>query len=68
MTRYLERNDEHENDHRQDQLPPGSNNGNLRQLRRESQEILAAGDEAIERALSDDSATFLLQARQHGGQ
>ena len=33
-----------------------------------AQRLLAAGDDAIERALSGNSETFLAATRQHGGQ
>ena len=36
MTRYRERNDELEDEHISDPSSPGSNNGNLRRLRREN--------------------------------
>ncbi|MGH7560432.1 MAG: hypothetical protein ACRENB_05370 [Gemmatimonadales bacterium] len=40
----------------------------LEQLRRTSEEHLAAGDEAIRRCLSGDSRAFLRSAKQLGGQ
>jgi hypothetical protein len=40
----------------------------LARLRRAGEEFLRAGDEAIRRALSHDSAEFLAAARQLGGQ
>lgn len=42
--------------------------GGLQALRREGEEFLAAGDEAINRALSGDSQAFLTASRQQGGQ
>ena len=40
----------------------------LEDLRRAGEEFLAAGDEAIRRALSGDSEAFLRANRQQGGQ
>jgi hypothetical protein len=40
----------------------------LSRLRHAGDEILTAGDEAIDKALSKDSATFLRATRQQGGQ
>ena len=45
---------------------PGA--GNLGELRRAGEDLLAAGDEAIRRALSADSEAFLRANRQEGGQ
>ena len=42
--------------------------GNLERLRRSAEDMLAAGDEAIRRALSADSEAFLTASRQSGGQ
>lgn len=42
--------------------------GNLGELRRAGEDLLAAGDEAIRRALSSDSEGFLRANRQEGGQ
>lgn len=42
--------------------------GHLEALRREGDEFLLAGEEAIRRALSRDSEQFLTATRQHGGQ
>ncbi len=41
---------------------------NLDGLSTEATRLLAAGDEAIERALSGNSEAFLAANRQHGGQ
>ena len=46
--------------------PPGGNN--LDELRRAGEALLAAGDDAIRRALSGDSEGFLRANRQQGGQ
>ncbi len=43
-------------------------NGNLGELHRAGEDFLAAGDEAIQRALSGDSEAFLRANRQKGGQ
>ena len=58
---------------RQDYHPPASDGGDsggaLDQLREQANRFLAAGDEAIDRALANsDSETFLRANRQHGGQ
>ncbi len=42
--------------------------GALEQLARRGDDFLAAGDEAIRRALSGDSEAFLKATRQQGGQ
>jgi hypothetical protein len=42
--------------------------GNLDDLRQTGEAFLAAGDEAIRRALSGDSEAFLRANRQQGGQ
>lgn len=54
-------------------LPPGAGDpaaggGNLGELRRAGDDLLAAGDEAIRRALSGNSEAFLRANRQEGGQ
>jgi hypothetical protein len=43
-------------------------NNRLQQIRQTANEFLAAGDEAIRRALSGDSEGFLRANRQQGGQ
>jgi hypothetical protein len=40
----------------------------LERLRRAGEEFLAAGDDAIRRALSGDSEAFLRASRQQGGE
>ncbi|MBK8060491.1 MAG: hypothetical protein IPK33_22150 [Gemmatimonadetes bacterium] len=45
-----------------------SEGGGLSETRSSGQDFLAAGDEAIRRALSGDSARFLNANRQRGGQ
>ena len=40
----------------------------LRAVRQKADDLLAAGDEAIRRALSSDSEAFLRANRQEGGQ
>ncbi|HEV8599739.1 MAG TPA: hypothetical protein VGQ69_10295 [Gemmatimonadales bacterium] len=42
--------------------------GNLEELRRAGEDLLAAGDEAIRRALSGNSEAFLRANRQEGGE
>jgi hypothetical protein len=55
-----------------DLVQPSSEAGNgdesLEQIRQSANEFLAAGDEAIRRALSGDSEEFLRASRQRGGQ
>ncbi len=46
----------------------GGDGGSLDRLRQNADEFLAAGDEAIRRALSADSEAFLRANRQQGGQ
>lgn len=46
----------------------GGDDANLERLRRQADDFLAAGDAAIERALSADSEAFLRSSRQLGGQ
>ncbi|HZM90469.1 MAG TPA: hypothetical protein VFF31_28375 [Blastocatellia bacterium] len=55
---------------RGDQSSPddGSSDANLRQVRLAGQSLLAAGADAIQRALSGDSERFLQATRQEGGQ
>ena len=60
---------------RNDLLPPqdvpgeGAPDGtHLREVRRDGDRFLTAGDDAIRRALSGSSQEFLLHSRQRGGQ
>jgi hypothetical protein len=46
----------------------GNDGENLEQIRQTANEFLAAGDEAIRRALSGDSEEFLRANRQRGGE
>ncbi len=46
----------------------GSGGGGLGDLRREGQDFLSAGEDAVNRALSADSAAFLNASRQEGGE
>lgn len=48
--------------------PAPGGGGNLGELHRAGEDLLAAGDEAIRRALSSDSEAFLRANRQRGGQ
>ena len=53
------------------QQPPlgGIGGGNdLEAIRRSAEAMLAAGDAAIKKVLSGDSAQFIQQARQQGGE
>jgi hypothetical protein len=59
--------------HDNDQPPSGGGDasgggGSLGELRRAGEDLLAAGDEAIRKALSGDSEAFLRSSRQEGGQ
>ena len=51
-----------------DQPGSGSDGSDLQSLRRAAEQLLAAGDEALDRALSTDSRAFLAASRQQGGQ
>ncbi len=42
--------------------------GNLPEMRRQAEQLLSAGDEAIQRALSGNSERFLRANRQQSGQ
>ena len=55
---------------REDQDPSGDGSGdaNLRGIRLAGQNLLAAGADAIQKALSGDSESFLAATRQQGGQ
>ena len=46
----------------------GPGGGGLSNLRREGQDFLSAGEDAVNRALSADSAAFLNASRQEGGE
>ena len=52
----------------QDPAPVGAPGSHLDDLRQAGEEFLAAGDQAIRRALSGDSEAFLRANRQKGGQ
>ena len=47
---------------------PPAPGGQLDAVRQEGERLLAAADEAIRKALSNDSETFLRHSRQEGGQ
>ncbi len=55
---------------RQRQTSPveGPPSGGLDNVRKAAEELLRAGDEAIDRALSGDSEAFLRASRQEGGE
>ncbi len=65
--RQRERPDRDDRD-RQGPGDPGDGGGGLDDLRLAGEAFLAAGDEAIRRALSGDSRAFLRANRQQGGQ
>lgn len=48
--------------------PAAAGSGDLDQLRASADRLLAAGSDAIDRALSSDSRAFLEANRQEGGQ
>ncbi len=50
------------------EAPAGAPGGGLEQVRQQADELLAAADEAIRKALSGDSQQFLRAIRQHGGE
>ena len=55
---------------RSGQNPPdgGTNDANLNRLRLAGQDLLTAGADAIQKALSGNSERFLAATRQQGGQ
>lgn len=53
---------------RQSDEPSDESPSELREIRRAGEAFLAAGDDAIARALSGNSQRFLTQHRQQGGQ
>ncbi len=58
---------ERHHDERGNQPRPGAPTGQI-DLRADAERLLAHGADAIERALSQDSAAFLAANRQEGGQ
>ncbi|MGE0553215.1 MAG: hypothetical protein AB7R55_07275 [Gemmatimonadales bacterium] len=58
----------HDREHPDDSEREGGDDANLERLRQQADDFLAAGDAAIERALSSDSEAFLRSSRQLGGQ
>jgi hypothetical protein len=59
------------NEHQQNQAGGDGDTGagdTLQQAREQGDRLLAAGDEAIRRALSGNSESFLRSGRQQGGQ
>jgi hypothetical protein len=68
MTRFRDRREQHVEHRRQGPSSEVSGGDNLTRLRREAGDILAAGNDAIDRALSGDSEAFLRANRQQGGQ
>lgn len=63
--RFFERQDDDRNNGSADQ---GDASDSLDVVRREARGILAAGDEAIRRALAGNSEAFLRASRQQGGE
>jgi hypothetical protein len=68
MTRYRERNDRIRDEQGGNPAPADLGGGNLAAIRREARDLITAGDDAISRALSGDSESFLRANRQQGGQ
>lgn len=59
----------HDNDHAERPIATGGDGGpDPAELRERGAALLAAADDAISRALSRNSAEFLAQNRQEGGQ
>jgi hypothetical protein len=56
------------NERKNDPPASGPPEGHLGELRKAGEDLLAAGDDAIRRALSGDSLAFLIANRQEGGQ
>jgi hypothetical protein len=52
----------------QDPPDDDSSDANLRRMRLAGQSLLAAGADAIQKALSGDSESFLASTRQQGGE
>jgi hypothetical protein len=65
--RFLQRVDLQQHNHAGGDGDPGAGN-QLQQAREQGDRLLAAGDEAIRRALSGNSESFLRAGRQQGGQ
>ncbi|MFY9555512.1 MAG: hypothetical protein WAV47_12440 [Blastocatellia bacterium] len=65
-----ERSDECERDREdiEEGPDPSSGNQNLSRMRLAGQELLAAGADAIQKALSGNSESFLKATRQQGGE
>jgi hypothetical protein len=68
MTRYRERNDRIREGRGGGPAPSDLGSGNLTEIRREARDLVAAGEEAISRALSGDSESFLRANQQQGGE
>ena len=66
--RLRERNENDRVRHEQDPPDDGSSDANLRRMRLAGQSLLAAGADAIQKALSGDSESFLAATRQQGGE
>lgn len=65
--RFLNRN-RTENEQQQHPTPEVPVGGNLNELRLAGEELLAAGFDAINKTLSNDSEAFLASTKQQGGQ
>jgi hypothetical protein len=59
---------ERNHDDTQQAQPAAGGSGNLEELRASAERLLAAGSDAIDRALSSDSRAFLEANRQEGGE
>ena len=66
--RLRERTEDDRVRHDQDPSDDGSSDANLSRMRLAGQSLLTAGADAIQRALSGDSESFLAATRQQGGQ
>jgi len=66
--RLRERTEEDRVRHDQDAPDDGSSDANLSRMRLAGQSLLTAGADAIQKALSGDSESFLAATRQQGGQ
>jgi len=66
--RLRERTDDNREGRAPDAGGDGSSEANLRSMRLAGQSLLAAGADAIQKALSGDSESFLAATRQQGGQ
>jgi hypothetical protein len=66
--RFLDRFRNEREEERENPEPQGGVGGNLGELRAAAESLLAAGADAINRTLSQNSEAYLSSTRQEGGQ